>query len=350
MVSTNRKALVRAYMHEHGVKYTEALHALGHVPDPDPPRQLQFMMLSGDQHEYDYPRAEGTAFATFDEAKAAVTEDGDVVTSGYVAPDSPGGPERWHSHPYGNWAMYTGGVWGDRTYWDETPQRWDGWTPAWFTRFPTPAAAAAAPGIVNGDVAYGNMIDGIRFVTASGSLVTRVLPYLNDEAAFSRFSGESDLVAEEMEKITASLDPRLGIRLGHAQTPYGTVTYWEFETRDVAQHISWSSIDRSTAEHMSALAEWAQDEHPHTGSINRLPFDPLETCEHCPSSVVTRQHPLGLGQMIGRWPEDFESVVDIALPASADKLPATWDELLLVHALGSTQLVSHDGCAEYWCE
>lgn len=349
MVSTNRKAVVRAYMRAHGVKYTEALRALGYSAHLDTEQELVYMVLSWDEHEYRHPMGEGPTFSTLEGAKAAAIEDGDVVTTGFFAPDVLGGPERWHNYPYGNWSMYTSGVWCGRMHWDEEPQPENGWSPAWFERFPKPKAAGAYPGLANGDVAYRN-IERVRFVTASGSLVTRLLPYLSDEATFARFTDDRRLITAEMKRLTATFDPRLDIRLEQAETEYGPVQYWEFETPDVDRFVSWISLDRYDGQCRSLLAEWVQDDYPHKGSINRLPFAPTETCSFCQNEPITRQHPAFPGRMIGRFPHDFESAVDVEMPSSAAHRPTNWDELLLVHLLGGTQLVSHDGCAKYWTD
>lgn len=351
VVSTNRKALVRAYMHEHGVKYTEALRALGFssLPGQRVTPALQYMLSSWNEHDSLRPMSEGPLHATAAEAKAAGGEEGDVVTSGFFAPDRHGEPDRWHNYPYGNWAQCSSGVWAHPLHWDETPQPGNGWSPTWFERFPTPSSAAAAPGIANGDVTY-KEIEGHRFVTESGTLVTRLLPYLSSEATFTRFTDVGDLVAGEMKRITSGLDPRLGIRLEEAQTLYGRVQYWEFETPDLAGFMSWSSVDRHEEARRDALSEWTMYTHPRESTINLLPFPPLEACEFCRDEPVTRRHPLAPGRMIGSSPADFESVVDIEMPFPRAHALETWENLLLTHVVGGTQAVSHDGCTEYWEE
>ncbi|QTX03492.1 hypothetical protein [Agromyces archimandritae] len=185
-------------------------------------------------------------------------------------------------------------------------------------------------------------------MNAEGALVTRVLPYLSVEAAFSRFTGHSALIHAEMERITGELDPRLGISLREAGTPVRQVRYWEFVTPKLASFVSWSSVDRYEDARLEALDTWINDEFPHTGSLNALPLAALETCEHCDDEPITRRHPLAPGSMIGPMC-DFESVVEIGSPFGSDG-PSTWEELLLMHVYGGMQFVSHDGCAAYWSE
>lgn len=353
MVSTNRKALVRSYMREHRVKYTEALRALGSPVELDLAPRLQYMLLSWEQHDYDHPRAEGPAFETLGEAKAAASEDGDVVTSGFFSPDIAGGPQLWHSYPYGNASQrhidpLRRALWGDEAYWNDAPRASNGWSRTWFQRFPTPKAAAASPALANGDATDGLSGDVFRFVSAEGSLVTRALPDLSIETVFSRFSDQRGLLAAEMERITATLDPRLGIRLREAPTICGLVQYWEFETPGLAGFVSWSSVDRHDTERMDALRGWIVDEFPHKSSVNLLPYQPLETCRFCENEPITRSHPLAPGTMIGTM-TDSESVVDIEMPIGTDG-PLTWGDFLLMHVYGGLQLVSHDGCAAYWSE
>lgn len=352
MVSTNRKAVVRAYMRENDVKYTEALRALGNAPAHDLESAVQFVLLRDGQFGGGEPRPGDPAFATLSEAKAAGGEHGDLVSVGFFAPEVAGGPSLWHNHPHGKASVcyhdpWRGAQWGDPVYWDDSPRVPYGWSSAWFRRFPTPKDAVLSSGLANGDTTNG--LDGVmfRFVNASGALVTRVVPDLSIQATFAQYIGQHGLLDREMERITAELDPRLGIRLRSAPTVHGGVRYWEFESPDLARFVSWSSVDRHEEEHIDALHAWIADTYPYGSSINQLPFAEPEICEFC-DDPITRQHPLAPGRMIGSL-GDSESVDDIEMPINIEQA-LSWEDFLLMYVYGGLQLVSHDGCASYWAE
>lgn len=350
MVSTNRKALARDYMREHGVKYTEALRATGYSPpDQEPPVQHILLRFLREHSGSGGPHVDDQTFETMAAAKAAGGEAGDVIVVGFFAPDdADGGPPLWHSHPHGSGSSCNTDMWEECVYWDDSPRVPYGWSPAWFQRFPYPRDATSSPGLSNGDATNG--LEGLmfRFVTTSGSLVTRVLPELSIRTTLARYTGQHDLLDSEMERITAGLDPRLGIHLKSASTVHGSVSYWEFETPDLARFVSWTSLDRHEEERLGALSAWTVFSGlQHESSINQLPFTAPETCEFC-EDPITRHHPLAPGGMIGLHGE-FESVVDIETPFDM-KSALGWDDVLLTHIYGGTQLVSHDGCAEYWSE
>lgn len=351
MTSTDRRSAARAYMRDHDVKYTEALRALQMQDSTPVEPTAKYMLLSWDQHDYLHPTAEGTMYETLADAKAASREDGDVVTTGFFAPDVPGGPSLWHNYPYGNGFQrqtdyIRAAMFGHPIFWDAAPRIASGWSLSWFRRFPTPQAAAASPGLANGYATDGLSGDAYRFVDESGALVTRLLPDLSDEVQFARFTAQRNLLPEEMRRIAASLDPGLGIRLREALTPYGTVHYWEFRTPNLANFVSWSSVERHTGVQTDALRPWVVDDFPHVSTINALPFEPLEVCDECDDEPVTRNHPLAPGSMIGTSMLT-ESAVPIDMPMHANARN-DWETLLLVHVLGSPQLFNHDRCAAYW--
>lgn len=352
MVSTNRKPLIRAYMRDHGVKYTEALRALGLSSPPSSGGRTQYRILSWEQYDYS-TIPDGPSFLTLEEAKAAAGEDGDVIVGGFFAPDVPGVPMQWHSHPHGNGSQrhidpVLGGLWGDPVHWNDAPRVPNAWSRSWFQRFPTPADAAAAPGLDRGDLTDGVNGDMFRFVRADGALVLRALPTISLEAAFSQLNGDRRAVYAEMASITRRLDPSLGIALRETTSPLGPVSFWEFVTPDLASFVSWSSVDRHEGSRLDALDAWTNDEYPHSSSINMLPFDAPETCGFCDNEPITRLHPLAPGHMIGSMC-DSESVVEIGAPFGTGG-PRTWDDLVLMHVYVGMQFVSHDGCAEYWSE
>lgn len=353
MTSTDRRSAARAYMRDHDVKYTEALRALGiaNTSAVEPP--VKYMLLSWDKHDYLHPTAEGALYETLADAKAAAHEDGDVVTTGFFAPDVPGGPSLWHNFPYGNGYQrqtdyIRGAMIGNPIFWDPAPRIASGWSLSWFQRFPTPQAAAASPGLANGDATDGLNGDAYRFVDESGALVTRWLPDLSVEAQFARFTAQRNLLYEEMRRIAADLNPGLGIRLREERTAYGPAYYWEFRTPNLASFVSWSSVERHVAAQTDTLRPWAIDDFPSLSSINALPFETLEVCAECDDEPVTRVHPLAPGSMIGTSMLP-ESAVPIDMPIHADA-HQDWRTLLLAHVVGGTQLFNHDGCTAYWAE
>ncbi|QTX03493.1 hypothetical protein [Agromyces archimandritae] len=132
MTSTNHKAIVRAYMRDHVVKYTEALRALGYPSPMSEHQPAKHMLLNWDQYDY-FPDAVGPAFATMAEAKAAAHEDGDVIVGGFFAHDVEGGALRWHSDPHGNASHrildpIRGALWGNPIAWNDEPRVPNGWT------------------------------------------------------------------------------------------------------------------------------------------------------------------------------------------------------------------------------
>ncbi len=151
-----------------------------------------------------------------------------------------------------------------------------------------------------------------------------------------------------MRRITATMNPALGVRLREAPTAYGPAYYWEFRTPNIANFVSWSSVERHIAAQTDALRPWTVDDYPHVNSINALPFETLEVCAECDDEPVTRNHPLAPGSMIGTSMLT-ESAVPIDMPIHADA-PQDWQTMLLTHVAGSTKLFNHDGCVAYWTD
>lgn len=351
MTSTDRKSAARAYMAEHGINYTSALRAVGSaaVPTMSPRHMLLRYEFTSDSPIGELQKGNGPMFATFKEAKIVADQGYDRIVSGFLAPDRSGGTPEWHNTPYGIWLERDGGLFGSRSLddkWNSISHPAEWWTPKWFTKFPTPASAAMAPGTTNGDLVHEFAFYGFRFVTPDGSLVTRLLPGLSEEAALIRFSSgrQQRRHRDEMFLITKTFDPELGIQLKEERTEYGLVQYWEFETPKLQSFISWSSVDRYQKARADAVRDWVQRSDAYSETLSELDLNQLDRCDLC-DEVVTLSHPLVEGAISSK-PYRSKSAALIRTPVARRRSRMTWSDLLLLHIFGGYELADHARCNE----